>query len=42
MEHEITFGTKLLNGFLGIMVIILVAILLAVVGGLILAAFGII
>jgi len=42
MEQEITFGTKLLNGFLSIMVVILVAILLAVVGGLILAAFGII
>ena len=42
MEQEITFGNKLLNGFLGIMVVILVAILLAVVGGLILAAFGII
>jgi hypothetical protein len=42
MEQEITFGTKLQNGFLGIMVVILVAILLAVVGGLILAAFGII
>ena len=42
MEQEITFGTKLLNGFLSIMVVILVAILLAVVGGLILAAFGVI
>jgi len=42
MEQEITFGTKLLNGFLSIMVVILVAILLAVVGGLLLAAFGII
>ncbi len=42
MEQEINFGTKVLNGFLGIMVVILVAILLAVVGGLILAAFGII
>ena len=40
MEQEITFGTKLLNGFLGIMVVILVAILLDVVGGLLLAAFG--
>jgi hypothetical protein len=42
MEQEITFGTKVLNGFLSIMVVILVAILLAVVGGLLLAAFGII
>jgi len=42
MEQEITFGTKLLNGFLSIMVVILVAILLAVVGGLVLAAFSII
>ncbi|EAR02281.1 hypothetical protein [Maribacter sp. HTCC2170] len=42
MEQEITFGTKMLNGFLSIMVVILVAILLAVVGGLLLAAFGII
>jgi len=41
MEQEITFGTKILNGFLSIMVVILVAILLSVVGGLLLAAVGI-
>ena len=41
MEQEITLGTKVLNGFLSIMVVVLVAILLGVVGGLILAAFGI-
>ena len=41
MEEQITFGTRVLNGFLSFMVVILVAILLAVVGGLILAAFGI-
>jgi len=41
MEQEISLGTKVLNGFLSIMVVVLVAILLGVVGGLILAAFGI-
>ncbi|WP_262890271.1 hypothetical protein [Maribacter aquimaris] len=42
MEQEITFGTKMLNLFLGIMVVVLIAILLSVVGGLLLAAVGII
>lgn len=42
MEQEITFGTKVLNLFLGIMVVVLIAILLSVVGGLLLAAVGII
>ncbi|PWK23211.1 hypothetical protein [Maribacter polysiphoniae] len=42
MEQEITFGTKILNLFLGIMVVVLIAILLSVVGGLLLAAVGII
>lgn len=41
MEQEISSGTKILNGFLSIMVVILVGILLSVVVGLILAAFGI-
>ncbi len=42
MEHEITFGTKVLNIFLGIMVVALIAILLSVVGGLLLVAIGVI
>ncbi|MDV7139916.1 hypothetical protein R3X28_13570 [Maribacter sp. TH_r10] len=41
MEHEITFGNKILNVFLGIMIVVLIAILLSVVGGLLLAAVGI-
>jgi len=41
MDQEITFGTKILNISLSIMVVILVVILLGVVGGLLLAAFGI-
>jgi hypothetical protein len=40
MEEEITFGTKILNGFLSVMVVVLVGILAAVVICLILAAFG--
>ncbi|MGB5648278.1 hypothetical protein [Muriicola sp.] len=40
MEEEITFGTKILNGFLSVMVVVLVGILAAVVVCLILAAFG--
>lgn len=40
MEQEITFGVRLLNGFLSVMVVVLVGILLAVVGSLILWAFG--
>lgn len=38
--ENIDFGTRLLNGFLSFMVVILVAILLAVLVCLILAAFG--
>ncbi|WP_297702949.1 hypothetical protein [uncultured Eudoraea sp.] len=40
MEDELSFGTKLLNGFLSIMVVVLVLILAAVVIGLILAGLG--
>ncbi|MDE3742702.1 hypothetical protein [Maribacter polysaccharolyticus] len=42
MEQEIPFGTKVLNFFLSIMVVVLIVILLSVVGGLLLAAVGII
>ena len=38
--EEVDFGTRLLNGFLSLMVVVLVAILLAVIVCLILAAFG--
>jgi hypothetical protein len=41
MEEEMTFNTKILNGFLKFMVVVLIAILLSVVIGLLLAAFGI-
>lgn len=41
MEEEITFGIRVLNGFLSLMVVVLVGILLAVVLSLILWAFGI-
>jgi len=40
MEEEITFGVRVLNGFLSVMVVVLVAILAAVVVCLILAALG--
>lgn len=40
MEHEVTFGERVLNGFLSIMVVVLVGILLSVVVALILWAFG--
>lgn len=40
MEQEITFGARVLNGFLSVMVVVLVGILLAVVASLILWAFG--
>ncbi len=40
MEEEITFGAKLLNGFLSVTVVTLVGVLLGVVACLILAAFG--
>lgn len=38
--EEIDFGTRVLNGFLSVMIVVLVAILVAVVVSLILAAFG--
>lgn len=40
MEDNVTFGTKVLNGFLSLMVIVLIGILAAVLISLILAAFG--
>lgn len=40
MEEHLDLGTRLLNGFLRVMVVVLVAILVAVVLALILAAFG--
>jgi hypothetical protein len=40
MDEQITFGTKMLNGFLSVMVVVLVLILASVVICLILAAFG--
>ncbi|WP_262711069.1 hypothetical protein [Aggregatimonas sangjinii] len=42
MEQEITFGEKMLNGFLRVMVVILVGILLSVVVAVFLSLFGII
>ncbi|WP_298473806.1 hypothetical protein [uncultured Maribacter sp.] len=41
MEQEITFGVKLLNGFLGITVIALVGVLISVALCLILWSVGI-
>ena len=41
METDITMGTRLLNGFLKVMVVVLVGILISVVVGLLLAAVGI-
>ncbi len=41
MDEQINFGTKMLNGFLSVMVVVLVGILAAVVVCLILAAFGV-
>ena len=41
MDENLTFGTKLLNGFLSVMVVVLVLILAAVVICLILALFGV-
>ncbi|WP_411030010.1 hypothetical protein [Spongiimicrobium sp. 3-5] len=38
--EEIDFGTRVLNGFLSVMIVVLVAILVAVVVSLILAALG--
>lgn len=40
MEEQLTLGTRFLNGFLSIMVVVLVLILAAVVICLILAALG--
>lgn len=40
MDEQITIGTKMLNGFLKVMVVVLVGILVSVVVCLILAAFG--
>jgi len=40
MEDQLSFGTKLLNGFLSITVVVLVLILAAVVICLILAGLG--
>lgn len=40
MDEHLTFGTRLLNGFLRVMVVVLVLILAAVVVSLILALFG--
>lgn len=40
MEEQLTVGTRFLNGFLSLMVVVLVLILAAVVICLILAAFG--
>ena len=40
MEEHLDIGTRLLNGFLKVMVVVLIFILLAVVVSLILAAFG--
>lgn len=41
MKKEVTLGTRVLNGFLSAMVIVLVFILASVVISLILALFGI-
>lgn len=40
MDEQITIGTRMLNGFLKVMVVVLVGILASVVVCLILAAFG--
>ena len=40
MAEHLSLGTKILNGFLSVMVVVLVGILAAVVVCLILAAFG--
>lgn len=41
MEENLDIGTKLLNGFLRVMVVVLIFILIAVVISLILALFGV-
>ncbi len=38
--NDVTLGTRVLNGFLTVMIVVLVAILVAVIVSLILAAFG--
>jgi len=38
--NELTIGTQMLNGFLRVMVVVLVGILAAVVGCLVMAATG--
>ena len=40
MEEHLTFGTRILNGFLKVMVVVLVLILAAVVVSLLLAMLG--
>ncbi len=42
MEEHLSFGTKVLNGFLRVMVAVLVLILAGVVVALLLAAIGLI
>ncbi len=42
MEEHLSFGTKVLNGFLRVMVVVLVLILAGVVVALLLAAIGLI
>lgn len=41
MEQQITPGVRMLNGFLSVMVVVLVGILLSVVVAMVLWAFGI-
>ncbi len=41
MEEHLDIGTKILNGFLRVMVVVLIFILVAVVISLILAVFGV-
>jgi hypothetical protein len=40
MEEHLTFGTRILNGFLKVMVVVLVLILASVVVSLLLAMLG--
>ncbi len=42
MENEISVGTRFLNGFLRIMVVLLIGVLAAVVVTMILAAVGLV
>ncbi len=41
MGEQLTFGTKLLNGVLGIMIVVLIGILIAVLVSLLLWAIGV-